>query len=50
MKRVVVRWKDQYANIAAERIEEKDGMIFAYNDKGLGGVFDLGVIDLIYLS
>ena len=50
MKRLVVRWKDQFANIPAERIEERDGMIYAYDEKGLVGVFDLGTIDLIYLS
>jgi hypothetical protein len=50
MKRLIVRWGDQFANIPAERIEEREGIIFAYDDKGLIGAFCLGIVDIIYLS
>lgn len=51
MSRLIANWKDGYANINAEHIAERDGMIFAYDDKDeLVGVFDLGIINYIYVS
>ena len=50
MKRLVVRWNDQFVNINAARIEERDGMVYAFDNAGLVGVFDLGAVDMIYLS
>jgi hypothetical protein len=50
MKRLVVKFKDSFVNIPVERIEDREGMIFAYDDKGLVGAFWLGALDAIYLS
>lgn len=51
MPRLVANWKDGYANVNAERIAERDGMVFAYDEKNdLVGVFDLGIINYIYIS
>lgn len=51
MARLVANWKDGYANVNAERIAERDGMVFAYDEKNdLVGVFDLGIINYIYIS
>ena len=51
MKRVVASWKDGFANIAADHMVEREGMIYAYNEQGeVVGVFDLGIINYIYIT
>lgn len=50
MKRLVVRWGEEFVNIQATRIEENNGMIFAFAENNLVGVFDLGAVNMIYLS
>lgn len=50
MKKLVVRTKEWYCNIPADYLEENEGMVRAYLNGNLVGVFDLGVIDVIYLS
>ena len=50
MKVVVKYSKTEYVNIPADRMEEKDGMVFVYCGEKLKGVFDLSSIDMIYLS
>ena len=49
--RLIVYYKpDSHVNIAADRMAEDDGIVRAYRGEQLVGVFDLGVIDMIYLS
>ena len=50
MKRLVVKFKDSFVNVPAERLEGREGMVFAFDDKGLVGAFWLGALDAIYLS
>ena len=50
MSRLVANWKDGYANIAAEYIVERDGMVYVYDERdALVGIFDLGLVNCIYL-
>ena len=61
--RLVVKFRDGYTNIEADRLEREDDVVYAYRmvavpvseslfveDKILVGVFDLGTIDYLYLS
>lgn len=50
MKKFCARAKDFYVNIAADRMEEADGIVRVYNGDKLVGVFDLGFIDAMWLS
>lgn len=54
MKKLIVKYheneKDCFVNITAERITERDGIIFAYSGERLVGVFDMGFINAAYLS
>ena len=50
MSKCVVRFKDDYVNIPADRIEEHNGMVFVFDGEMLVGVFDLGAVDMVYLS
>ena len=51
--RLIVKYhedKPYHANVACDLIEREDGMVFAYNGDALVGVFDLGIVDMMYLS
>ena len=64
--RLVVKFRDGYTNIVADRLEREDDVVYAYRmvdvpvsdsgncfliqDKVLAGVFDLGSIEYMYLS
>lgn len=52
--RIVVKYKEDgktsYANINAGRLVEREHMLFAYSGDELIGVFDLGVVDIAYIS
>lgn len=50
MKRCVVKFKGDYCNIEADRIEREDAIVFAYNGSNLVGIFDLGFVDAIYMT
>ena len=39
-----------HVNIPADRMEISDGILYAYCADRLAGVFDLGSIDMAYLS
>lgn len=44
-------WNDGYANISADRIDEREGMVYAYDvTNKLVGIFDLGIINYIYIT
>ena len=48
--KLVVRYKDNFVNIAATSMQEREGIVFAYNGDCLVGAFDLGYVDMIWLS
>ena len=53
--KLIIRYRDaggadQYVNIDADRMEEKNGMIRAYESGSLVAVIDAGYINLAYLS
>ena len=51
MKRFIVNYfGEKHRNIPADRIEERDGFVFAFNENSLVGIFDLSVTDTCYLS
>lgn len=47
-QRLIVRWKDGYANIAITRIEKIGDVVYAYDEDGFAGMFDLGAVDVLY--
>ena len=50
MKRLIAYFKGQFVNLPADRIEEREGFIYAYSGNELIGTFDMGYIDAVYLS
>ncbi len=53
--KLIIRYRDaggadQYVNIDADRMEEENGMIRAYESGNLVAVIDAGYINLAYLS
>lgn len=49
--RCVVIYGDKYVNTPASRMEDHDGIVYVYdNENNLVGAFDIGTIDMIYLS
>lgn len=51
MTRFIVNYfGEKHCNIPADRIEERDGFVFAFNENSLVGIFDLSVTDTCYLS
>lgn len=50
--RLIVRWKDDYANIEVSHIDKNGDVVYAYGgDEGntFVGMFDLGAVDMLYL-
>ena len=50
--RLIIRWKDGYANIEVNRIEKVEDVVFAYggvDGNVFVGMFDLGAVDMLYL-
>lgn len=50
MNRCVAKLKDQFQIIPADRLEREDSIIFVYNGKDLVAMFDIGVLESIWLS
>ena len=51
MTRFIVNYfGEKHCNIPADRIEERNGFVFAFNENSLVGIFDLSVTDTCYLS
>lgn len=48
--RCVAKWKDGHANIQADAMREENGMVYVIRAGELVGVFDLGLVEAIYLS
>ena len=50
MKRCIVKLRDGHVNIPADAMREENGMVYVTRNGELIGVFDLGVVETIYLS
>lgn len=51
MKRCLVRFnKGESCNIEADMLCREEGIVFAYKNTELVGAFDLGCVDVIFLS
>lgn len=51
MKRVLIKTTTETtANLEADRIEYNENLIFVYNGSELIGIFDIGVVQFVYLT
>lgn len=51
MKRLVVKFIDgDYCNMRVTRIERSDSVVFAYENDDFIGMFDLGIVNCLYIS
>lgn len=50
MKRLVVRGKDWFCNIAVTRTMMDGDVVYAYFDGELVGFFDLGIVDALWVT
>lgn len=52
--KLIVKYREDgitnYVNIHADRMDIADGIVYAYASDKLVGVFDLGAVDMAYLS
>ena len=49
-KRLIVVWEDGHCNVPCTRVEYDQGYAVAFNGDTLVGVFDIGFINVLYLS
>lgn len=50
MKRLICKWKNGYCNIPVDRAERIGDVVFAYRSGDFVGMFDLGSVELLYIS
>ena len=50
MRKCVANFKGGFLNIPADRMEREDSIIFVYKDGNLVAMFDIGMLDSIWLS
>ena len=50
MKRLIVRWRDGYCNLPVTHIKREDAIVEAFRGEEFVGFFDLGAIDVLYIS
>lgn len=51
MSRAVIKYGEEFVNIEAEMLIERDGYIWVYDARGeIVGVFDVGCIEMAWLS
>lgn len=50
MKRLFVKWRDGYCNIPVTTIAKEESIIYAFRDAEFVGMFDLGAVELLYVS
>ena len=41
---------DSFVNIAADSVQKDESHVYAYKGKELVGIFDLGMVSVLYLS
>ena len=49
-KRLIAVWEDGHCNVPATRIEYEQGYAVAFNGDEFVGVFDIGFINVLYIS
>lgn len=50
MKRCVANFKNGFLNVPADRLEREDAIIFVYNGEKLVAMFDIGMLDSIWIT
>lgn len=50
MKRLIVKWRDGYCNLPVSQITREDAVVYAFRDAEFVGMFDLGAVELLYVS
>lgn len=50
MKRLVVKWRDGHCNLPITHIRREECVIEAYRDDEFVGMFDLGAVDMLYVT
>ena len=50
MKHLIVKWNTGYCNLAVTDIEKDGGVVWAYINGEFVGMFDLGAVDILYVS
>lgn len=50
MKKLIVRWKEEYCNLPVTKIERIGDVVEAYRGEEFVGLFDLGAVDAIYIT
>lgn len=50
MKRLVVKWGTGFCNLAVTDIKKDGDIVWAYINGEFIGMFDLGAVDILYVS
>lgn len=50
MKKLIVRWGDEFCNLTVSHIKREGGVVEAYRGTEFIGFFDLGTVDVLYVS
>lgn len=50
MKKCVATFKNGFLNVPADRLEREDAIIFVYNGEKLVAMFDIGMLDSIWIT
>lgn len=50
MKRIIVKGKDWHCNIPVTDVVRDGNVVFAYSNGDFVGMFDLGSVDIIWVS
>lgn len=50
VKRIIVKGKDWHCNIPVTNVIRDENIVFAYYNGEFVGMFDLGVVDCIWVS
>ncbi len=50
MKHLIVKWSTGYCNLAVTEARKDGNLVWAYLDGAFIGMFDLGAVDILYVS
>lgn len=50
MKRLVVKWREGFCNLPLSNIKRVEDVIEVYHNNEFIGMFDLGAIEMFYIS
>lgn len=48
--KLIVKGRDWYANLPITKVVKEENTVFAYYDDTFIGFFDLGAVDVLYIS